>query len=71
MRSFKFKSIEKLTAITGRKFIGDDLLEAPAYEGAKSSFLIEEKIENRKWLSELVRISEKKLPMPKPKKKKQ
>lgn len=55
---------------SGRAFIGGDLLEAPAYEGAKSSFLIEEKIEDRKWLSELVRISIKELPMPKLKKKK-
>jgi TfoX/Sxy family transcriptional regulator of competence genes len=53
----------------GREFIGD-VVEAPPYEGAKPSFLIEDKLENKDWLSELVRISLKELPMPKPKKKK-
>ncbi|NJO92448.1 MAG: TfoX/Sxy family protein [Chloroflexia bacterium] len=52
----------------GRAFIGD-VVEAPPYEGAKPSFLIEDKIENSDWLSELVRISLKELPTPKPKKK--
>lgn len=54
---------------SGREFIGD-VVEAPAYKGAKPSFLIEEKLDDRDWLSELVRISIKELPMPKPKKKK-
>jgi TfoX/Sxy family transcriptional regulator of competence genes len=54
---------------SGREFI-DDLVEAPPYEGAKPSFLIEDKIEDRQWLSELVRISLKELPPPKPKVKK-
>ena len=53
----------------GRAFIGD-VVEAPPYPGAKPSFLIEEKVEDRTWLSELVRISVAELPMPKPKKKK-
>ena len=53
----------------GRKFIGN-VVEAPPYPGAKPSFLIEDKLEDRRWLSELVRISVKELPMPKPKKKK-
>ena len=53
----------------GRAFIGD-ILEAPPYPGAKPSFLIEDKIEDREWLSELVRITVKELPMPKVKKKK-
>ncbi|PRY28557.1 TfoX/Sxy family transcriptional regulator of competence genes [Spirosoma oryzae] len=53
----------------GREFI-ENVLEAPAYEGAKPSFLIEDKIEDSEWLSELVRISVKELPTPKPKKKK-
>src|SRR5690606_30165669 len=53
----------------GRAFIGD-VTEAPPYPGAKPSFLIEDKIEDRKWLSELVRVSVNELPMPKPKKKK-
>lgn len=53
----------------GRAFIGD-VVEAPPYPGAKPSFLIEDKVEDRGWLSELVRISVAELPMPKPKKKK-
>jgi TfoX/Sxy family transcriptional regulator of competence genes len=54
---------------SGRKFIGN-VVEAPPYEGAKPSFLIEDKIEDCEWLSELVRISLNELPAPKPKKKK-
>ena len=38
---------------SGREFIGN-VVEAPAYSGAKPSFLIEEKVEDRDWLSELV-----------------
>lgn len=53
----------------GRAFIGN-VVEAPPYTGAKSSFLIEDKIEDREWLSELVRVTVKELPDPKPKKKK-
>ena len=45
------------------------LNESPAYPGAKPSFLIEAKIEDSDWLSELIRITEKELPKPKPKKK--
>jgi TfoX/Sxy family transcriptional regulator of competence genes len=54
---------------SGRAFI-QDVVEAPPYKGAKPSFLIEDKIEDREWLSELIRISLKELPEPKPKKKK-
>lgn len=53
----------------GRAFIGD-VVEAPPYPGAKPSFLIEAQIEDREWISNLVRISVKELPEPKPKKKK-
>ena len=55
--------------ISGRAFIGN-VVEAPPYEGAKPSFLVEEKIEDSNWLSELIRTSLKELPPPKPKKKK-
>ena len=55
--------------VAGRAFIGE-VVEAPPYPGAKPSFLIEDKIEDRTWLSELVRITVKELPEPKPKKKK-
>ena len=51
---------------SGREFIGN-VIEAPPYNGAKPSFLIEEEIENSDWLSELVRISLNELPTPKPK----
>lgn len=54
----------------GRAFLGDDVLEAPPYTGAKMSFLIEDKLEDRDWISELARITIKELPEPKPKKKK-
>ena len=53
----------------GREFI-QEVKEAPPYPGAKPSFLIEERIEDREWLSELVRITLKELPAPKPKMKK-
>ena len=53
----------------GRIYI-QDVVEAPAYPGAKLSFLIEDKLDDREWLSELIRISVKELPEPKPKKKK-
>ena len=53
----------------GRAFINEPVL-APAYPGAKMSFLIEEKLEDRDWISELVRLTLKELPEPKPKKSK-
>ncbi len=39
----------------GKSFI-KDLVEAPPYPGAKLSFLIEDKLEDREWISNLVRI---------------
>lgn len=51
----------------GRSFIGN-VVEAPAYPGAKMSFLIEDRIEDREWLGQLIRITEKELPIPKTKK---
>jgi TfoX/Sxy family transcriptional regulator of competence genes len=53
----------------GKLFIGD-VVESPAYSGAKLSFLIEDKFEDREWISELMRITVKELPEPKPKKRK-
>ncbi|KQC02192.1 TfoX/Sxy family protein [Pedobacter sp. Hv1] len=53
----------------GRAFIGN-VVEAPPYPSAKPSFLIEDKIEDRQWLSELVRVTVKELPEAKVKKKK-
>ena len=55
--------------VGGKSFIGD-AAEAPPYPGAKLYFLIEDKIEDHEWISELVKITVKELPEPKPKKKK-
>lgn len=55
--------------LQGAAFIGNPT-ELPAYEGAKPSFLIEEKIEDVVWLSKLVKITLDNLPEPKIKKKK-
>lgn len=52
----------------GRGHIGTPV-EAPPYEGAKNSFLIEEEIEDSEWLTELLVKTEQQLPAPKPKKK--
>lgn len=51
----------------GRAFIGEPV-EAPAYPGAKMSFLIEDRLDDREWLSELIRLTERELPASKPKK---
>jgi len=53
----------------GRKFIKDPV-ESPPYPGAKNYFLIEEQIENRDWVSMLIKVTAEELPEPKPKKKK-
>ncbi len=49
----------------GRTFIGDPV-EAPPYPGAKNSFLIEDRVDDGAWLSDLVRITARELPPPKP-----
>jgi TfoX/Sxy family transcriptional regulator of competence genes len=53
----------------GKAFIGN-AKEAPPYPGAKMSFLIEDKIDDHEWISQLIRITANELPEPKPKKKK-
>lgn len=53
----------------GRSFIGD-VVEAPPYPGAKFAFLIQDKIEDGEWLTELISLTEEELPKPKPKAKK-
>ena len=50
----------------GRAHIGA-VVEAPAYPGAKPSFLIEDHLEDRDWLTDLFRITAGELPAPKPK----
>jgi TfoX/Sxy family transcriptional regulator of competence genes len=51
----------------GRLFIGD-VIEAPPYPNAKLCFLIEDKFEDKEWISSLISITAKELPAPKPKK---
>jgi TfoX/Sxy family transcriptional regulator of competence genes len=53
----------------GRAFIGNPTELSP-YEGAKPSFVVDDKIEDIEWLSTLVRVTVKELPEPKPKGKK-
>ena len=55
--------------ISGRAFIGTPF-EAPPYPGAKPSFLIQDRLEDSQWISQLVRISLQELPMQKVKSKK-
>jgi TfoX/Sxy family transcriptional regulator of competence genes len=52
----------------GRKFMGE-VVEAPPYKGAKPSFLITDQVDDKEWLSELISITEKELPIPKKRKK--
>jgi TfoX/Sxy family transcriptional regulator of competence genes len=50
----------------GRAFIGEPA-EAPPYPGARPHFLVEDGIEDRAWLSELLRVTAAEVPLPKPK----
>lgn len=52
---------------SGREYI-NEVVEASPYPGAKSSFLIEEKLDDREWLRKLVKITVNELPEPKLKK---
>ena len=52
----------------GRSYIGR-VVEAPAYEGARNSFLVEDQVDDAEWLTGLFLVTEKELPAPKPKKK--
>ena len=53
----------------GRAYIGD-AAEASPYPGAKPCFLIEDRVDDREWLTGLFRVTAKELPEPKPKKRK-
>jgi TfoX/Sxy family transcriptional regulator of competence genes len=53
----------------GRDFIGN-VVEAPAYPGAKNSFLIEDQIDDGEWLTNLLAVTAAALPAPRPRKKK-
>ncbi len=52
----------------GKEYI-EDRIEEPIFPGSKNYYLIEDKIEDSEWLSELIRLMVKELPEPKPKKK--
>lgn len=54
----------------GKKFIGHQYHEAPAYPGAKPSMLIDpDNLEDRAWISCLIDLTAAALPEPKPKSK--
>ena len=53
----------------GRQYIGD-VTEAPAYEGSKNFFLVEDEIDDPEWLTGLITVTERELPRPKPRRKK-
>ena len=53
----------------GRAYIGE-VVEGEPYPGAKPCFVIEHRLEDREWLSELVRITTRELPVPKKRKRK-
>ena len=50
--------------IGGRAFIGE-VTEGAPYSGAKPFFLIDDKLDDREWLGELIRITTEELPLPK------
>jgi TfoX/Sxy family transcriptional regulator of competence genes len=54
---------------SGRSFI-ENVEEAPPYPGAKPHILIGENIEDKAWISNLIRLTAEELPEPKPKKRK-
>ena len=52
----------------GKDYVGSHYAEGAPYQGAKPSMLIDAALlEDQDWLSELVAITEKSLPTPKPK----
>jgi DNA transformation protein and related proteins len=50
----------------GRSMIGS-VVEAPPYSGAKPYFLIGEQLDDREWISNLIRLTASEIPAPKPK----
>jgi len=53
---------------TGGRALFDRVTEAPPYPGAKPHFLIGDRLDDRDWLADLIRITLNELPDPKPKK---
>jgi TfoX/Sxy family transcriptional regulator of competence genes len=52
---------------SGRAFIGETS-EAPPYPGARPHLVIEDRIDDREWLTQLIRMTASELPAPKAKK---
>lgn len=50
----------------GRSFV-ERFTESPPYPGAKAHFLIGDELDDREWISKLIGITERELPVPKPK----
>lgn len=50
--------------------VARSLAESPPYQGAKPYLLVGEELEDREWLSNLIRVTERDLPEPKERKKK-
>jgi TfoX/Sxy family transcriptional regulator of competence genes len=51
----------------GRAYI-EDIVEAPPYPGAKPYFLVEDRFEDREWISHLIRITAQEVPTSQPRK---
>lgn len=54
--------------LQGSRYTNDSIVEAPPYPGAKPYFLISEQLDEREWMSNLIRLTASVLPLPKPKK---
>ena len=54
---------------SGRSLLGT-VVEAPPYPGAKPYFLVDDQLDDREWVANLVRATEGELPAPKPRKRK-
>jgi TfoX/Sxy family transcriptional regulator of competence genes len=52
----------------GKSYI-KNVVEHPPYPGAKPHFLIEDQLEDRNWISNLIKVTVAELPEPKPRKK--
>lgn len=52
--------------VAGHTLIGSPVL-VPPFPGAKPWFLIEDQLEDRPWISQLIRLTELEIPAPKPK----
>lgn len=53
----------------GGRLLFDEPVEASPYPGAKPAWVIEDRLEDREWLSELARVTARELPEPKRRKK--